>query len=135
MQAHLLPSYDLERVASTRRGRARAPLRVREARIRPPLLAPGGAFREGNPAQQACLKQETAKLADGFQRSRANVEGRHGYLSLRNHARRGLDSPRKRAGLTAVPTVLLPRSDGTTAAERLFGQKPRSMFAALLASV
>jgi len=29
----------------------------------------------------------------------------------------------------------LTRPDGTTAAERFFGQKPRSMFAAILASV
>jgi hypothetical protein len=30
---------------------------------------------------------------------------------------------------------LLTRPDGTTAAERFFGQKPRSMFAAILDSV
>jgi hypothetical protein len=70
-----------------------------------------------------------------FQRSSSNVEGRNGYLSLRSHELRGLDHPRKRACLTAVHNFLLTRSDGTTAAERFFGQKPRSMFAAVLASV
>src|SRR6266567_2831956 len=61
--------------------------------------------------------------------------GRNGYLSLRNHQLRGLDHPRKRACLTAVHTFFLTRADGTTAAERFFGQKPRSMFAAILESV
>jgi hypothetical protein len=85
--------------------------------------------------EQERLKQEAAKLADVFQRSSANVEGRNGYLSLRNHQLRGLDHPRKRACLTAVHHFFLMRADGTTAAERFFGQKPRSMFAAIFASV
>jgi hypothetical protein len=87
------------------------------------------------PIVQERLKQEAAKLAEVFQRSSANAEGCNGYLSLRNHALRGLDHPRKRACLTAVPNFLLTRPDGTTAAERFFGQKPRSMFAAILEAV
>ena len=59
------------------------------------------------------------------------VEGRNGYLSLRNHQLRGLDHPRKRSCLTAMHNFFLTRADGTTAAERFFGQKPRSMFAAI----
>jgi hypothetical protein len=47
----------------------------------------------------------------------------------------GLDHPRKRACLTALHNFFLTRADGTTVAERFFGQKPRSMFAAILASV
>ena len=88
-----------------------------------------------NPLEQAWLKQEAAKLADVFQRSSSNVEGRNGYLSFRNHELRGLEHPRKRACLTAVHNFLLKRRDGTTAAERFFGQKPRSMFAAVLEAV
>jgi Family of unknown function (DUF6399) len=65
----------------------------------------------------------------------ALVEGRNGDLSLRNHQLRGLDRPRKRACLTAVHNFLLPRPDGTTAAERFIGQKPRSMCAAILGAV
>jgi hypothetical protein len=79
---------------------------------------------------------ETAKrLAAVFQRSSSNVEGRNGYLSLRNHQLRGLDLPRKRECCTAIHNFFLTRSDGTTAAERFFGQKPHSMFAAILDSV
>jgi DNA-binding XRE family transcriptional regulator len=60
---------------------------------------------------------------------------RNGYLALKNHQLRGLDHPRKRACLTAIHNCFLTRADGTTAAERFFGQKPRAMFAAILASV
>src|SRR5919198_3427938 len=88
-----------------------------------------------SPTAQSQLKDKAHTLADVFQRSSSNVEGRNGYLSLRNHALRGLDPPRKRTCLTAVHNFLLTRSDGTTAAERFFGQKPRSMFATILASV
>ena len=70
-----------------------------------------------------------------FQRSSANVEGRNGYLSLRSHQLRGLDLPRKRACFTIVHNFFLTRPDGTTAAERFFGQKPRSRFAAILDAV
>jgi len=63
------------------------------------------------------------------------MEGHNGSLSVRNHELRALANPRKRACLTAVPTFLLTRPDSTTAAERFVGQKPRSMFAAVLVSV
>jgi hypothetical protein len=81
------------------------------------------------------LKAQAATLAEVFQRSSSNVEGRNGSLSRRNHQLRGLDHPRKRACLTTVHNFLLTRPDGTTAAERFFGHKPRSIFAAILESV
>jgi hypothetical protein len=135
MHAHLIPSYYLERVAATRTVREGEPLRGLAERLRTPLFAPGGALGELNAVAQNQLKAQAAKLAEVFQRSSSNVEGRNGYLSLRNHQLRGLDHPRKRACLTAVHNFFLKRADGTTAAERFFGQKPRSMFAAILESV
>jgi len=135
MHAHLIPSYYLERVASTRTVTQGEPLRELAERLRTPLCAPGGTLSALPPAAQDRLKHEASKLAEVLQRSSANVEGRNGYLSLRNHQLRGLDHPRKRACLTAVHHFFLTRPDGTTAAERFFGQKPRSMFAAILASV
>jgi hypothetical protein len=74
-------------------------------------------------------------LAEVFQRSSSNVEGRNGYLSLRNHEIRGLEHPRKRACLTVIHNFLLTRPSGTTAAERFVGQKPRLMLAVILESV
>ena len=135
MHAHLIPSFSLDRVASTRTVTQGEPLRELAARLRTPLFEPGGALGELNPLEQNQLKVQAARLAEVFQRSSSNVEGRNGYLSLRNHQLRGLDHPRKRACLTAVHNFLLTRPDGTTAAERFFGQKPRSMFAAILESV
>lgn len=135
MHAHLIPSYYLDRVAATRTVAAGEPLRALADRLRTPLFEPGGALAALHPVEQTQLQAEAAKLAEVFQRSSSNVEGRNGYLSLRNHQLRGLDHPRKRACLTAVHNFLLTRPDGTTAAERFFGQKPRSMFAAILGSV
>jgi hypothetical protein len=135
MHAHLIPSYYLERVAARRTMTEGAPLRERAERIRTPLLEAGGALGELSPVEHNALKVAAAKLAEVFQRSSANVEGRNGDLSLRNHQLRGLDHPRKRVCLTAVQNFFLTRPDGTTAAERFFGQKPRCMFAAILASV
>jgi len=135
LHAQLIPSFYLERVAQSRTVQAGEPLRELAERLRAPLFEPGGALAELSRAQHRQLTQQAKELADVFQRSSSNVEGRNGYLSLRNHQLRGLARPRKRECLTAVHNFFLTRPDGTTAAERFFGQKPRSMFAAILQSV
>ena len=135
LHAHLIPSFYLERVAQTRTVSAGEALRERAERLRSPLFESGGALAELSEAEQSQLNQQAKELAEVFQRSSSNVEGRNGYLSLRNHQLRGLDRPRKRACLTAIHNFFLTRADSTTAAERFFGQKPRSMFAAILAAV
>ena len=135
MHAKLIPSFYLDRVAQTRTVRAGEPLRELAEQLRAPLCEPGGALSALSPEAQDQLHDEAKRLAAVFQRSSANVEGRNGSLSLRNHPLRGLDLPRKRECVTAMHNFFLTRPDGTTAAERFFGQKPRSMFAAILASV
>ena len=125
----------MQRVAHTRTVSGGEPLRELATRLRTSLFEPGGVFAELSPTEQSQRKQQAKTLAEVFQRSSSNVEGRNGYLSLRNHQLRGLEHPRKRECLTAVHNFCLTRADGTTAAERFFGQKPRSMFAAILASV
>lgn len=135
MHAHLIPSFYLDRVAQTRTITQGEPLRELAERIRKPLFESGGALGGLSEVAQNRLKAEAAKLAEVFQRSSSNVEGRNGYLSLRNHQLRGLDRPRKRECLTAIHNFFLTRADGTTAAERFFGQKPRSMFSTILESV
>jgi hypothetical protein len=135
LHAHLIPAFYLERVAQTRTVYAGEPLRELAERLRTPLCEPGGALAALSEAEQSALHQQAKELAEVFQRSSSNVEGRNGYLSLRNHQLRGLDHPRKRECLTAVHNFLLTRPDGTTAAERFFGQKPRAMFAVILESV
>jgi hypothetical protein len=135
MHAKLIPSFYLDRVAQTRTVEGGKPLRELAERLRAPLFEPGGILSDLSSETQDQLHDEATRLASVFQRSSSNVEGRNGYLSLRNHQLRGLDLPRKRECFTAIHNFFLTRSDGTTAAERFFGQKPRSMFAAILESV
>jgi hypothetical protein len=135
MHAQLIPSFYLERVAQSRTISHGKPLRELAIRLRTPLFEPGGALSQLRPKTQSDLRQQAKELAAVCQRSSSNVEGRNGYLSLRNHQPRGLDLPRKRTCLTTIHHFFLTHSDGTTAAERFFGQKPRSMFAAILDSV
>ena len=135
MHAKLIPSYYLDRVAQTRSVSDGAPLRKLAERLRAPLFAPGGVLYALSPGTQGQLHDEAKRLAAVFQRSSSNVEGRNGYLSLRSHQLRGLERPRKRECFTTIHNFFLTRPDGTTAAERFFGQKPRSMFAAILESV
>lgn len=135
MHAKLIPSLSLDRVAQTRTVSDGEPLRERAERLRTPLLQPGGVWSALSPVAQDHLHTEAKRLAGVFQRSSSHVEGRNGSLSLRSHQLRGLDLPRKRECFTAMHNFFLTRLDGTTAAECFFGQKPRSMFAAILASV
>jgi hypothetical protein len=135
MHAKLIPSYYLDRVAETRTVEGGEPLRELAEQFRAPLFEPGGILSELSPETQGHLHDEAKRLATVFQRSSSNVEGRNGYLSLRSHQLRGLDLPRKRTCFTVIHNFFLTRPDGTTAAERFFGQKPRSMFTAILESV
>jgi hypothetical protein len=135
MHVHLIPSYSLDRVTSPRTVTPGEPLRALAKRLRAPLFESGGALSALSPMEQNQLKHKAKTLAEVFQRSSSNLEGRNGYLSLRNHQLRGLDHPRKRACLITIHNFFLTRPDGTTAAERFFGQKPRSMFAAILEAV
>jgi Family of unknown function (DUF6399) len=135
MHAKLIPSYYLDRVAQTRSVSDGEPLRELAERLRAPLFEPGGVLCALSPETQGQLHDEAKRLATVFQRSSSNVEGRNGYLSLRSHQLRGLDLPRKRECFTAMHNFFLTRPAGTTAAERFFEQKPRSMFAAILDAV
>ncbi len=135
MHAKLIPSFYLDRVAQTRSVQGGEALRELAERLRAPWFEPGGVLSVLSAEAQTRLHDEAKRLATVFQRSSSNVEGRNGYLSLRSHQLRGLDLPRKRACFTTIHNFFLTRSDGTTAAERFFGQKPRSMFAAILAAV
>lgn len=132
MHAKLIPAYYLDHVAQTRTVSEGAPLRELAERLRTPLFEPGGLLSELSSELQRNLHQQARELAEVFQRSSSNVEGRNGYLSLRNHQLRGLDLPRKRACLTTIHNFFLTRPDGTTAAERFFGQRPRSLLATIL---
>src|SRR4029077_4482112 len=82
---HLMPSFYFDRVAQSRTVHAGEPLRELAQRLRTPLCEPGGALAEFSAVPQGQRNQQAKALAEGFQRSSANVEGRNGNLSLRNH--------------------------------------------------
>ncbi|MEL6456151.1 MAG: DUF6399 domain-containing protein [Cyanobacteria bacterium J06623_5] len=58
---------------------------------------------------------------DKYQRTSSAVEGRNGYLAQRHQARRGFSQQSLKV-LTILHNFDLKRADGTTAAQRLFGQ-------------
>ncbi len=62
-----------------------------------------------------------------FQRSSSAVEGRNGVLSRMNHAQRSIPLQRLKV-LTVIHNFGITRKDGTTAAERLFGEQFPDLF-------
>ena len=77
------------------------------------------------------LEEQAHLASELFQRSSSCVEGRNGQLSLRHHGLREI-SPRKLRVLGVLHNFIIKRSDGTTAANRFFGQKHRELFPWLL---
>jgi|tagenome__1003787_1003787.scaffolds.fasta_scaffold20844774_1 hypothetical protein len=76
--------------------------------------------------------EEVARATGGlFQRSSSCVEGRNGRLSLQQHGHSRVSERRLKA-LTVIHNYLVERSDGTTAAQRFFGQKHQDLFSWLL---
>ena len=133
--ARRLPASALDRVAPPRTVRAGPPLRALAHRRRPPLCAPAGAWRPWRPETQRALRQRATERAEGCQRARATVAGRHGERSLRTHPLRGRALPRQRTGLPTLHPFFRTRSDGPTAAARCCGPQPRAMCAAIVDSV
>jgi len=67
------------------------------------------------------------QMAGKFHRASSAVEGRNGYLSHRHHAARGFWANHLQV-LTVIHNFDLKRSDGTTAAQRLFGRPFPNLF-------
>ncbi len=134
LHTKLIPACYLERVATKKNRVDGAPLRETAAVLIAPLFALGGIFDGLDPEALARLQAEADRLAGVFQRSSSCVEGRNGVLSFRHHELRGLP-PRKRQCLTALHNYFIKRPDGSTAAGRFFGNKPRDLFDAVLTAV
>jgi len=90
-----------------------------------------GAISEG---VQTEWWRRALECAQVFQRSSSCVEGRNGQLSLKFHAFRRINADSLKV-LTVLHNFFIRRADGTTAAERFFGQKPRDLFTWLLDKV
>ena len=73
-------------------------------------------------------------ICSKYQRTSSAVEGRNGYLSKLHHAGRGF-SEQSLKGLTIIHNFGLKRSDGTTAAQRLFGHSFPDVFEWMLMNI
>lgn len=87
--------------------------------------------RSQSPEQLEKWTAWAAWMVTKFQRASSAVEGRNGYLSQLHHNRRGLSS-RRLSVMTTLHNFYLKRPDGSTAAERLFGQSSPNLFESIL---
>jgi hypothetical protein len=84
------------------------------------------------PQEEKQKVEEVAQDSAGlFQRSSSCVEGRNGRLSLQHHGHSRVSERRLKA-LTVIHNYMVKRPDGTTAAERFFGQQHKDVFFWLL---
>ena len=79
MSAQLIPSYYLDRVAQARTVRDGEALRELAEHLRAPLFEPAGTLSQMSPKRETQLQQQAKTLAEVFQLSSSNVEGRNGY--------------------------------------------------------
>ena len=128
----LIPALYLERVAArTTHAEARQRHQALSTRLLTPLRQPTHPIQALDTNTRALIEQVADECADLFQRSSSCVEGRNGQLSLHQHGHHRL-TDRKLAALTAMHNFHLHRPDGTTAAERFFGQAHASLFEQVL---
>ncbi len=127
--SHLLPAAYLSRVAAQAPTAAARQELKQQARV---LVAPLVSGRAGVDARSlAGVEALAMECAGWFQRSSSCVEGRNGELALSEHARRGLSEKRLKA-LTVVANYAVLDAEGTTAAQRFFGQDHADLFQWLL---
>ena len=128
----LIPLHYLRlRVRKTKTAAARADLKRTIAGLQQAVDAPGSALARLPEPARAMVERVAIMCAEWFQRSSSNVEGRNGVLALRHHSIHHL-SQRKLGALTVIHNFFVLREDGSTAAERFFGHKPRDLFEYLL---
>lgn len=74
------------------------------------------------------------RMSAKFQRSSSAIEGRNGYLSRLHHCGRGISKQQLQV-LTVIHNFALKRTDGTTAAQRLFTQEFPDLFEWVIAQM
>lgn len=129
---HLIPAIYLHLVSErTQDPEQRYALQRSSEKLMIPLLKCDGPFAALDGKERTVIETVAYECAQLFQRSSSCVEGRNGQLALRHHCLHRI-SDRKLAALTTVHNYFIKRRDGTTAAERFFGSRPRGLFEYLL---
>jgi hypothetical protein len=93
--------------------------------------AAGGALSQLTPEERKEVEEVARQGVGLFGRSSSCVEGRNGRLALFAHGQGRLSEQRLQS-LTVMHNYVVERADGTTAAERFFGEKPQDVVAWLL---
>ena len=128
----LLPAYYLSVVAEKTKDMAqREQLQQKSAEFIAVVQNKDSPLQQLSLADQQTVDAVAWECVQLFQPSSSCVEGRNGQLALRHHALHRL-SDQKLNALKVVHNFHLRRQDGTTAAERFFGQAPKELFAYLL---
>jgi hypothetical protein len=128
----LLAGHYWERAAGrARTAQERKRLKEMAEELKKAAWRDGGALSSLPEEEKREVEEAARETAGLFQRSSSCVEGRNGRLSLQHHGHSRVSERRLKA-LTVIHNYLVKRSDGTTAAERFFGQKPRDVFTWLL---
>jgi len=133
VRSQLVPGLYLQRAA--RRARTAAD-RATIAAVSQSLLAqaygPTSPFMALDQFARDRIEAVALATVQLFVRSSACVEGRNGHLARYHHGLHHL-SKRRLKSLTAIANYYTRRADGSTAAQRFFGQKPDDLFDWLLA--
>jgi hypothetical protein len=114
-----------------RTGAERQRLKKMAAALQQEAWQEGGALASLGEQEKQRVAEVAQACAGLFQRSSSCVEGRNGRLSLQQHGHSRVSEQRLRA-LTVIHNYLVQGADGTTAAERFFGQKHKDLFSWLL---
>lgn len=93
--------------------------------------AKGGVLSSLSEERRKEVEGVAEEIANLFQRSSSCVEGRNGRLSLQQHGHSRVSTRRLKA-LTVIHNYLVKRPDGTSAAQRFFGQEHKDLFSWLL---
>lgn len=132
---NLLPAYYLYTIAEKKKEVVqRQKLKEKSAQLLAVIQDKQNPLQHLSSTERETLEQVVWQCVHLFQPSSSCVEGRNGQLALRHHALHRL-SGQKLNALKVVHNFHLKRDDGTTAAERFFGQKSTSLFSHLLNTV
>jgi Family of unknown function (DUF6399) len=132
VRAVVLPLAYLDQVAGRGADKEeRSTLRAVREQVRQRALAAESPWHSWSEAVRRNVWAMVETSAALFVRASSMVEGRNGQLSLYHHRLHQL-TPALLKALTAIHNYALERPDGSTAAERFFGQKHGDLFAHLV---
>jgi len=128
----LLPGHYWEAAGGrARTSEERERLKEMAGKLQDQAWAEGGPLSGLSEGERIRLEEVARQTVGLFSRSSSCVEGRNGRLSLQHHGHSRV-SQRRLEALTVIHNYVAERPDGTTAAQRFFGQKPPDVFGWLL---